>query len=103
MQLQYIRGKHLLAEYHCELTDELDKMAGFDDDSIFRHYVIVDDDFMKTKCFPIRVPGGTVGGIWFDENRVVTKINIGTEYVVKSYPENVNEVIQKYVGKMIIL
>ena len=46
------------------------------------------------------MPGGTVGGIYFDNN-IITKIVIDTNYVVKTYPANVNELIQRFVGEVI--
>lgn len=89
----------ILAEYLCDLTNELDALANFDKDSYRYHYIIADDHCIKTKCLAIRVPGGTVGGIRFDDNNIITKIDIDTEYVVDSYPQNVNYLIQKYIGE----
>ena len=104
MKLKGIEGANLFNEYHCELTDELDKLSGLDDkDSVLHHYVIVDDHSMKNRCLPIRIPGGTVGGVWFNENLTIIKIIIDTNYVVKTYPDDVNEVVQKYVGKVLEL
>lgn len=101
MKLKHKRGSGILSEYLCDLTDELDALAKLDNGKEFHlyHYIIVDDYGMKEKCLAIRVHGGTVGGLWFDENNIITKISIDTKYVVKSYPENVEEIVQKYVGK----
>lgn len=91
-----------LNEYHCALTSRLDKLAGFtiDDDIFsFKHYILADDYCIKNKCLGIRVPGGTVGGIWFDDNNIITKISIDTNYVVKTYPVDVNEKISYYIGE----
>lgn len=43
----------------------------------------------------------TVGGIHFDDNNIITQIVIDTNYVVKTYPSNIKELIQKYVGEVI--
>ena len=88
-------------EYFSDLTKELDKMAKFEENSLFKHYILADDYCIKEKCLAIRVPGGTVGGIWINQDSVITKIWIDTDYVVKTYPENVEEIIQKYVGEKI--
>ena len=91
-----------MRHYVCELTKELDELAGLDKLDYYdlcHHYILVDRYGLKERVLDIRVPGGTVGGVWFDKNNVITKIDIDTEYVVKTYVENVNEIIQKYVGQ----
>ena len=88
-------------EYTCELTKELDSLAKLTDKEfydVFYHYIVADEYCKKQKCLAIRVPGGTVGGIWIDDNNVITKIVIDTGYVVKTYPSNVNDLVQKFVG-----
>ena len=91
-------------EYYCEITEELDNLSGvlkisevFD----LRHYILADDFCVNRKCLAIRIPGGTVGGVWIDDKNVITKIKVDTDYVVKSYPKDVNEKAQKYVGQSI--
>lgn len=87
----------------CELTDLLDTEAKLTKFTVFKHYIMIDDMSLKERCLPIRVPGGTVGGIWIDENNVITKISIDTNYVVKTYPNNINEIVQKFIGQTIEL
>ncbi len=94
----------LNCEYVCELTKELDVLAKLTDKEfydIFYHYIVADNYCKKEKCLAIRVPGGTVGGIWIDDNNAITKIVIDTDYVVKTYPSDVNDLIQKFVGEII--
>lgn len=94
-------------EYICDLTKELDLLAKFDENineniiRFFHHYIVADAFCKKDKCLAIRVPGGTVGSIWIDDNNVITDIYIDTDYVVKTYPNNVNELIKKYIGEVI--
>lgn len=91
-------------EYRCTLTLELDslsKIAENDYYDMFYHYILADDWCIKDRCLCIRVPGGTVGGIWIDENDVITKIKIDTDYVVETYPNNINELMQKFIGEVI--
>lgn len=91
-------------EYRCNLTKELDKISGISKQhyyDMFHHYILVDEWCRNEKCLAIRVPGGTVGGIHFDDNNVITKIVIDTNYVVKTCSINANEVIQKFVGEVI--
>lgn len=92
-------------EYICELTKELDLLAKLTDKEfydVFYHYIIADNWCKKEKCLAIRVPGGTVGGIRIDDNNVITEIEIDTEYVVKTYPSDVNDLIQKkFIGEVI--
>lgn len=90
-------------EYRCDLTKELDNMSGISRlhyYDMFHHYILADEWCKNQKCLAIRVPGGTVGGIHFDDN-TITKIVVDTNYVVKTYPTNINELIQKFVGEVI--
>ena len=91
-------------EYRCDLTKELDDISGISKQhyyDMFHHYILADEWCKKEKCLAIRVPGGTVGGIHFNDNNTITKIVIDIDYVVKTYPSNVNDLIQKYVGEVI--
>lgn len=88
-----------MGEYFCDVTYELDRLANIKQSSFRKHYVLngyVNDEY----CLPIRIPGGTLGGIWFDDNNVITKIIVDTNYIV-TYPSDVNEQIQKFVGQKI--
>lgn len=91
-------------EYRCDLTKELDNISAISRLNyydMFYHYILGDKWCRKQKCLAIRVPGGTVGGIHFDNKNIITKIVVDTNYVVKTYPANVNELIQKFVGEII--
>ena len=91
-------------EFTCELTLKLDSLAKLTDEEfydVFHHYILADKWCKKEKCLAIRVPGGTVGGIWLDDNNIITKIDIDVDYVVKTYPSNVNDIIQKFVGEVV--
>ena len=55
---------------------------------------------MKQRLLYIRISGGTVDNIFLDKTEnIITKITIDTDYVVDSYPENIQEYVQKYVGE----
>ena len=91
-------------EFRCTLTERLDSLSKMNESKyydLFYHYILVDRIGIEEKCLAIRVPGGTVGGMWIDENNTITKIHVDTDYVVKTYPNNVNELIQKFVGEVI--
>ena len=63
-------------EYRCALTKELDDISDISKKhyyNMFHHYILADDWCKNQKCLAIRVPGGTVGGIDFDDNNVITK------------------------------
>lgn len=90
-----------LGQYIGALTKELDKLSGRQEDNYMKHYVVINDFSLSKKCIPIRVPGGTVGDICVDDNIVITKIFIDTNYVVKTYREDVNEYMKKFVGEKI--
>lgn len=102
--LKLERRKSVCEEYRCDLTKELDDMSGISKQhyyDMFHHYILADEWCKKEKCLAIRVPGGTVGGVHFNDNNTITKIVIDIDYVVKTYPSNVNDLIQKYVGEVI--
>ena len=90
-------------EFICNLTKEFDEASGISDKHhrFFQHYILADEWCRNNKCLAIRVPGGTVGGIWIDDNNVITKIVVDTNYVVKTYPDNVNKLMKKYIGRIV--
>ena len=91
-------------EYRCDLTKELDSISGISkmhDYDMFHHYILADEWCKNQKCLAIRVLGGTVGSIYFNYDNIITEIMIDTDYVVKTYPSNVNEIVQKFVGEVI--
>lgn len=98
------RNKWSKTEFRCALTERLDSLSKMNTSKyydLFYHYILVDKVSIEEKCLAIRVPGGTVGAIWIDENHTITKIHVDTDYVVKTYPNNINELIQKFVGEVI--
>lgn len=92
-------GYALETEYYCDLTRELDCVAGIEGiHKWYKHYILGNDWCKDNKCLAIRIPGGTVGGIRIDDNNIINEIKIDTNYVIKTYPENVNELMKKYIG-----
>lgn len=94
-----VRGE-VNAVYTCEITWFLDQVAGLDERL---HYIVINDlllsDDEDPATYYIRVPGGTVGSIWLDVDHNIRQIFIDTGYVVKSYPEDINEQVKKFVGE----
>ena len=91
-------------EFRCDLTYALDNAASLDQMpsyDFYHHYVLVDAIALKEKVIPIRVPGGTVGAIFIDENNKIAMIKIDRNYVVKTYPLNTHEIIAKFIGQTI--
>ena len=98
-------------EYHCEITDELDKLCGFSDNSdeddmfkcIFRNYILDTRDVWGN-CLAIRIPGRTTGSIYVDENNIIIKCIIDEDCIGDStkspyhYPSNTNEILKKYIS-----
>ena len=102
MKLESRYSSSFTEEYRCDLTKELDNISGISKQhfhDMFHHYILADNWCKNQKYLAIRVPGGTVGEIHYDEDSIITKIVIDTNYVVKTYPSNVNELVQKYVGE----
>ncbi len=92
-----------LGECYCNLTRELDSFIP-EQKTKLKHYILVDDWSLKNKCLPIRFPGGTIGGIWIDDNNVIKKIEVDTSYYIgKNYPSNINNILKKYIGEEVII
>lgn len=90
-------------QFVCDLTKELDGITGMDRDHMlddfYVHYLLIDSYTLKyiKEGIAIRVPGCTIGGIWIDENNIITRISINSNRIVK-YPEDINEIMKKYIG-----
>ena len=100
----YNKIGYLRNEYVCDLTIELDSLANLIGSKYYKsfyHYILADEWCKNEKCLAIRVPGGTVGNILIDDNNVILEISIKTDYVIRTYPDNINELVQKFVGKTI--
>lgn len=80
--------------YQCEITKELDrlsKIGEYDPNSsykLFCHYILIED----SDILHIRVPGGTVGNIYLKDGKIC-KIKIYTSYIIRTYEDNVEEII----------
>lgn len=115
-------------EFTCEITEKLDELAGItkkldkikeedeknsvlpEDDneyiysSFYRHYVLADKISLSEKSLVIRIPGGSLGYIKYDNRNIITDIFVDTNYVVSTYPKDVNEIISKlYIGSQLNL
>lgn len=88
----------------CEITWFLDQVAGLDERL---HYIVINDlilfDDDEPATYYIRVPGGTVGSIWLNDDCDIERIFIDPNYVVESYPTNINEQVRKFVGERMII
>lgn len=101
-----LRKDYSKNEFCCDLTKELDEISGISQKqyyNLYHHYILADEWCRENKCLAIRVPGGTVGGVWVDKNNVITKISVDTDYVIKTYPSDVNELMKRYVGEILEL
>ena len=91
-----IRGEVRNAQT-CEF---LDQVAGLDEKL---HYIVINDLILFNDEDPatyyIRVPGGTVGSIWLDDDYNIRRIFIDTDYVIESYPKDINEQVEKFLGE----
>lgn len=90
-------------QYVCKLTKKLDSLTGIDKGgyyNFFHHYILADDWCIRERCLAIRVPGRTVGGIWIDNNNIITDVKI-CEDCIKTYPDSINEIIKMFIGNII--
>lgn len=104
MKLQLRRDDSPYDYYRCELTRYLDKVSKLSETEYYEfmhHYIVADELCKKEKVLAIRVPGGTVGWIGIENDNTIHNIRIDTDYVVKTYPDDVNELVKKYIGTVI--
>lgn len=98
-----IRGEVRNA-WTCEITWFLDQVAGLDEKL---HYIVINDLILFNDEDPatyyIRVPGGTVGSIWLDDDYNIRRIFIDPNDVVESYPANINKQVRKFVGERMMV
>lgn len=98
-----IRGEVNTA-WTCELTWFLDQVAGLDEKL---HYIVKNTLFLEGEDEPttyfIRVPGGTVGSILMNDSERISDIFIDRNYVVESYPEDVNKRVRKFFGERLVM
>lgn len=101
MQLELRNG--FSKEYRSNLTRELDEISCISSkhySDSFHHYILANKWCLDNRCLAIRVPGRTVGGIWIDDNNKILKISIDLNTLL-NYPDNVSEIVEKYVGEEI--
>lgn len=88
----------------CEITWFLDQAAGLDEKL---HYIVINDlilfDDEDPATYYIRVPGGTVGSIFLDDDCDIKRVFIDTNYVIDSYPVNINEQVKKFIGERMMV
>lgn len=89
-----------LCEYFCELTKFLDNITEMRRPS-WRHYILAHPCDFKDGALPIRLPGCTVGGVFINKDSVITKVLIDGNYYKDIYPEDINEMLERYVGEKI--
>lgn len=102
--MKVTQSKGFWNEFTCELTEELDKLAGLNSADLFHHYLLVDNIGIQDRVIPFRVPGGTVGCVHLaqDSNEII-KIDVYTDYVVKTYPADVLKHLDKFIGQVLEL
>lgn len=87
--------------YYGEITTELDNTLNIPKDvnpKYVKHYILIDDLSIRDGLLAIRMPGRTVGHLEIDENKTIKEIVI---YEFEMYPENVNELFEKFIGQTI--
>lgn len=101
LENKYVGSKYnSFCEYFCELTEFLDNITEKKRPSR-RHYILAKPCDFKDGVLPIRLPGCTVGGVFINKNSVITKVLIDGNYYKDIYPEDINEMLERYIGEKI--
>ena len=95
-----LRKKSKSNKFHCDLTTKLDLLAGINssENDLFRHYLLGNYYAYKSDVYAIRVPGSTVGQIEVNDENIITSIEVSRDFLITTYPENINDILQEYVG-----
>lgn len=95
MKLECIDSSVYTNFYHCAITRLLDQACNGKDEHYL--YVFVRDG---KKCIRIYTSERCVGGIWTDESDVIKRIHVGYD-LIGFYGADINEKLQKFIGKVI--
>ena len=98
MEMELENNPTLSDEYVGDITRELDRLAGLTVCDDLHHYIYIDKNYYKDKHLLVRIPGGTIGGLYFNDNFEITKIVINISNVLVRYPDNINERMKKFIG-----
>ena len=89
-------------KYFCNITKVLqiyeDEVFGNNSRKIF---ISITEEALKNRVFTIDMVGASLGTIWLDKDNCITDIKIDDYYVGYSFPENINDKLEKYIGQMI--
>lgn len=100
-----LKNEYDTKHYTCSLTHKLDQLAKFNKRyqccRYYKHYLLDYRNEEGFYNFPIRVPGRTVGGMWVDKYNKIVKISIDEDYAIKTYPNDLEKMLEKYIGKKI--
>lgn len=83
-------------QYYCAITEDLDLIRNVL--PVMKHYIQYFGEENGSTVWAIRKPGRTVGGIWIDENGVITDIKVGDD-CVGGYPSRYTNYFKKYIGQ----
>ena len=94
------RNKCSTNEYICKLTKTLDSLAKLDEyPNWFRHYILTYGAQEGKRWLRIKVQGKIIGAILVNADNTIIKITLDPYF--NAYPDNVNELIQKFVGEVV--
>ena len=100
-----LKDEDNIKHYTCNLTYKLDQLARFNERyqycRCYKHYLLDYRNKEGFYNFPIRVPGRTIGGMWVDKYNRIVNISIDKDYAVKTYPNDLEKMLEKYIGKKI--
>lgn len=89
-------------KYFCNVTKVLqtyiDKKFGNNSREIF---ITITEESLKNRVFTIDMIGATLGAIWLDNDFCITDIDIDDYYTGYIFPNNINELLEKFIGQKI--
>lgn len=97
----------ILNVYRGEINEVLDDMFGLIDlnPNLFSYemkaFRYESGTFAGQTIIPIRIPGETIGGIWIDDNNIVTDVRLNSSTYHNIKCKNVSRIRDHIIGKRI--
>ena len=92
------KGKKNLCKITKVIKTYVDKKFGNNSRKIF---ITITEESLKNRVLTIDMIGAALGVIWLDNDSCITDIDIDDYYAGYAFPNNINEILEKFIGQKI--